>query len=184
MDKKGDSHKFFTVMILFMAIALIVTSLWNHVPIIKESVDSALTPTLGALIRWNPHLGIAAISLLLSIITLIVQKYATDQQTLKELKKEQKEIQKDMEKYKEHPEKRMELSKEMFEMMPKMMAIQMRSTIFTIIPFILLIRWFMDFFALAEFEGVKFLGFMSWFWYYLVTTILFSSVLRKVLKVE
>lgn len=181
MDKKGDAHKFFFVMILLMGVSLGIVSLWNSVPGLKETIHGFLDPTAGTLIQWNLHVGMLTIVAIISIITILIQKYATDQGTLKELKKEQKEIQKEMEKYKKHPEKRMEMTKKSFELMPKMMAIQMRGTIFTIIPFILLFRWFMDFFE--SIGNPTFIGFMSWFWFYLVSTIFFSSILRKLFKV-
>ena len=58
----------------------------------------------------------------------------------------------------------------------------MPAMIFTGIPFILFFRWFMDFFtAIEEATGapVRFFGFLSWFWFYLIFTIIISSVLRK-----
>ena len=181
MNKQGDAHKFFFVMILLMAVSLGIVSLWNSVPGLKETVNAILNPSAGALIQWNLHIGMITIVAIISIITILIQKYATDQETLRELKKEQKDIQKEMEKYKEHPEKRVEMTKKSFELMPKMMAIQMRGTIFTIIPFILLFRWFMDFFE--SIGNPTFLGFMTWFWFYLVSTIVLSSIFRKVFKV-
>jgi uncharacterized membrane protein (DUF106 family) len=63
----------------------------------------------------------------------------------------------------------------------KIMELSMRSAFYTIIPFILLFRWFMDYFA--EMPEFRFVGFFSWFWFYLVFAIIFSSILRKVLRV-
>ena len=130
------------------------------------------------------------IVIIMAAITTIVQKYATDQKTLKELKAEQKEIQKQTKEFKDHPEKMMELQKKQMAMMPKQMKLSMRSIIYTGIPFILLFRWFYDYFApTVSIEGLKFLGFWSvhgtflgiagWIWFYLVTTMIFSSLLRK-----
>ena len=86
-----------------------------------------------------------------------------------------------MKKYKDHPEKIMELQKKNFESIPKMMKLSMRGIIFTGIPFVLFFRWFMDFFEAAG--NPKLLGFMSWFIFYIVFSLIFSSILRKYLKV-
>jgi len=46
---------------------------------------------------------------------------------------------------------------------------------------ILLFRWFMDYFsAIPDF---RFLGFFTWFWFYLLSYMIFSGIIRKVLKV-
>ena len=119
--------------------------------------------------------------LIIAILTTIIQKYATDQETLKELKKEQKLLQEEMKKYKDHPEKLMELQKKQLEFIPKTMKLSMRAIVYTGVPFILLFRWFMDFFnTIPDF---RFFGFLSWFWFYLIFTIILSSILRKIFKV-
>ncbi len=80
-----------------------------------------------------------------------------------------------------YPEKMMEFQKNLWPTTMKIMEVSMKSSLFTIIPFILLFRWFMDFFtAIPDF---RFFGFLSWFWFYLIFSIVFSSVLRKALKV-
>ena len=86
-----------------------------------------------------------------------------------------------MKKYKDHPEKLMELQKKQFEFIPKTMKLSMRAIVFTGIPFILFFRWFMDFFTAIG--DPKFFGFLSWFWFYLIFSIIFSSILRKIFKV-
>ena len=112
----------------------------------------------------------------------IAQKYGTDQKALKEIKAEQKKIQEEMKQYKDHPEKVAELTKKQFEFMPLMMKHSMRPIIYTGIPIILFFRWFMDIFeAMPDF---RFFGFFSWFWFYLVLSIIFSMILRKVMKVH
>ena len=118
---------------------------------------------------------------IIALITTLIQKYATDQETLRELKKEQKIIQEEMKKYKDHPEKLIELQKKQFEFIPKTMKLSMRALVFTGVPFILLFRWFMTYFS--SIGDPRFFGFLSWFWFYLIFTMIFSSILRKVMKV-
>ena len=160
-----------------MIFTLIFAGLWDKIPAIKNAIHFVLDPTAGVLLKWNLNIGMLLIVLIITIITTLVQKYATDQKTLKELQAETKEIQKQMKEFKDHPEKMMELQKKQFSMMPKQMKLSMRAILYTGIPFVLFFRWFNDFFLTAG--NPKFLLGLSWFWFYLITTIIIGSILRK-----
>ena len=86
-----------------------------------------------------------------------------------------------MKKYKDHPEKLMEFQKKQMEFIPKMMRVSMRGIVYTAIPLILFFRWFRDFFSLIG--DPQFFGFLSWFWFYLIGSMIFSSIFRKIMKV-
>ena len=163
-----------------MLVVLLIPVLLNTVPAFKQVVYSALDSTIGVLLRWNISVGMLITLVILSIIMILVQKYGTDQESLKEIRKEQKAMQEEMKKYRNDPQKLLEFNKKQMEMIPKTMRITMRSTIYTIIPFILLFQWFRDYFSTVEF---RFFGFLSWFWFYFIFMIIFSSVFRKVFKV-
>jgi uncharacterized membrane protein (DUF106 family) len=60
----------------------------------------------------------------------------------------------------------------------------MRPLLYTAIPFVLFFRWFADYFSNPFFAAFRFFGFLSWFWFYLIGSIIFSSIFRKVLKVS
>jgi uncharacterized membrane protein (DUF106 family) len=180
MDEKG-SQRFMLIMFGLMALSLVILFLWNSVPAVSNSVGAVLDPTAGRLINWNLTIGSLIVFFIIALITTIVQKYATDQETLKELKKEQRELQKEMQKFKDDPKKMMEMQKNIWPTTMKIMQISMRSSLFTIIPFLLLFRWFMEFFV--EIGTPKFFGIFSWFWFYLLTILIFSSILRKLLNV-
>jgi len=177
-SKEGSFKPIVFIMIASMAIALF----WDKIPFIKDSVHFVLDPSAGTLLNWNATWGMILIVLIISLFTTLVQKYATDQKALKELRKEQKILQAEMKKYKEHPEKMAELSKKQFAFLPKTFKLTSRAMMFTGIPFILFFRWFNDFFSAFEVEPV-FLGFLSWFWFYLIFTMIFSTIFRKVFKV-
>ncbi|MFW5846647.1 MAG: EMC3/TMCO1 family protein [Nanoarchaeota archaeon] len=184
MNKQGSMHKFMFWMMGFMLVGFLIIGLWNSVPVIKENVHKILDPSFGALLEWNLTIGMLIIVFILAFVMTLVQKYATDQETIKELKKEQKEVQKEMKKYQHDPKKAMEIQKSLMPTTFKLMELGMRGTIITIIPFILLFRWFLDYFSQPALESFRFLGFLSWFWFYLIFSIVFSSILRKVLKVH
>ncbi|MEK6741658.1 MAG: EMC3/TMCO1 family protein [Nanoarchaeota archaeon] len=175
--KEGGFMGIFIVMIVSLALA----SLWDKVSFIKEGAHAILNPTAGVLLNWNITIGMSAIVLIISFFMTIIQKYATDQKILREMKEEQKILQEEMKKYKNHPEKVAELSRKQLEFIPKTMKLTMRPIVYTAIPLILFFRWFMDFFALME--GFRFFGIFSWFWFYLIGTMIFSSILRKMMKV-
>lgn len=169
------------IVFLILIIGLIVPALWDAVPIIKDSVHAILNPTLGILLAWNANIGFLIITAILTFISTLIYKYTTDQKTLKEIKEEQKLIQQEMKKYKDHPEKFMEYQKKSMELSMKVMPMVMRPAIFTIIPFILLFRWFSDFFT-ANPASIP--GFGHWIITYILLSIILSSVFRKMLKVS
>ena len=168
------------IMFLVMFVSLVIASFWSKIPLIKDSVHTILDPTTGKLIEWNVYIGMFVIVFFANLLTTIVQKYGTDQESLRKIKKEQKEIQEEMKKFKDNPSKLMELNKKQLENIPRTFELTLRPLLYTAIPFILLIRWFIDYFSGIE---VKFFGFLSWFWFYLIFSIIFSSILRKVLNV-
>ncbi len=179
-NKEGKEGSF-TPLIIFMLISLILAGLWDKIPAIKDSIHYVLDPSAGALLNWNLNLGMLIIVFVITLLTTIVQKYATDQKTLKELRTEQKELQKQMKEFKEHPQKLMELQKKQFAMMPKQMKLSMRGIIYTGIPFILFFRWFNDYFVGAG--NPKFFLGMGWFLFYFIGAIIFGSILRKYMDV-
>lgn len=174
-DKKAKEGSFFWIFVI-MAVSLVIAGLWDQIPLIKDSVNFVLNPSAGVLLSWNVTLGMLAIIFFISIVTTLVQKYGTDQETMREMKKEQKALQEEMKKVKEHPEKVMELNKKQMEIMPRMMKLSMRPLVYTAIPFILFFKWFQEYFLANPYT---FFGFISWFWFYLIFAIVFSSILRK-----
>jgi len=180
MDKEGKEGSFKAIIYIMIA-SLAIAFFWDSLPFIKNSVHAVLNPTIGVLFNWNLDWGMLFMVLLISIFMTVIQKYTTDQETLKEMRKEQKILQDEMKKYKDDPAKVMALQKKSFEFIPKTFKLSMRAMAYTGIPIILLFRWFMDFFvALSD---PKIFGILNWFWFYLIASILFSSILKKLLKV-
>jgi uncharacterized membrane protein (DUF106 family) len=174
-----------------MFVGLAVAFLWDSVPVIKTNVHAALDPTLGALLNWNLHIGFILFVAVMTLLTTIAQKYMTDQDSLKQIKEEQKKLQEEMKKHKDDQTKLMDLQRQQLELSMKMMPMTMRPAIVTSIPFILLLRWFGDYFAIlpvAKIIGLfstqgSFL-FPAWIWAYILMSIFFSSIFRKYMKVH
>jgi len=182
MNKEGN----FRLVGLVVVITFIIASMWDKWVWMKDGVHAFLDPTLGVLLNWNMTWGMLIIVLMISYITILVQKYGTDQKTLKELKKEQKILQNEMKKYKNHPEKLMSLQKQQRGFIGKTMKLSTRTIIYTGIPFILFYRWFDDYFkiiALSTGHPARFFGFLGWFLFYLIFTMIFSSIIKKKMDV-
>ena len=175
--KEGSFKPLFFVMIL----SLVIASYWPKALWLRDPVHKLLDPSLGLLINWNLEIGMLMIILFITLITTLVQKYTTDQKTIRELKERQKEINKEMKELQHDPEKMMEIQKELMPLSMNLMKMSMRPVMFTGIPFILFFRWFMDIFT--DLGNPKFFGILSWFWFYIISAMVFGSIFRKVLKV-
>jgi len=180
MDVSGKEGSFAPVFIA-MIISLVIAFFWDHASFIKNTAHAILNPSAGALLDWSLNWGMTLLVLIISIFMTLIQKYATDQKTLREMKKEQKRLSEEMKAVRSNPEKMMELQKESMKFMAPMMKLSMRPIIYTAIPLILFFRWFMDYFATAG--GPHIFGVFSWFWFYLLGSMVFSSILRKMFDV-
>jgi uncharacterized membrane protein (DUF106 family) len=180
-NKKAKEGSFMPILIIMVA-SFVIAGLWDKIPAIKNSIHYILDPTAGALLAWNLNFGMIIVVFVITLLTTLVQKYATDQKTLKEMKKEQKEIQKQMKEFKNHPEKLMELQKKQMAMLMPQMKLSMRAVAYTGIPFLLFFRWFTDYFAVLP-EGTKFFLGMGWFLFYFIFAIIFGTIFRKYLDV-
>ncbi|MFH1802583.1 MAG: EMC3/TMCO1 family protein [archaeon] len=167
-------------LMIVMAVSLGIAFFWPRMPIISQTVHYVLDPTAGVLLNWNATIGIALFSAAISLFITLIQKYTTDQETLRQIKKEQKLIQAEIKKYKHDPEKVLALNKKQFEFLPRTMDITLRPIMYTSIPIILFFRWFNDYFAA---NPVKIFGFMSWFWAYILMSFIFTPIFRKVFNV-
>jgi uncharacterized membrane protein (DUF106 family) len=176
-NKKGSLWPIVAIMFA----PYLLFAFWDKVTFLKDGVHSILDPSFGALLQWNVTIGMLIVVLFITAIATLVQKYGTDQKALKELREEQKLLQEEMKKFKDNPEKIAELSKKQMEFFPKTFRLTSRSVLYTGLPFLLFFKWFSDFFTTMG--NPLFFGFMTWFWFYFISTIIFSSLLRKWLKV-
>jgi len=166
-------------MFVILGIGILVSALWTRVPAVAQIVHAALDPTAGRLLDWNVNLGMIIIVGIITLIITLVQKLTIDAATLKRLKAEQKDIQQKMKEYQNDPTKFMEMQKKQMTLMKEIMEVSMGSTLYSAVPIILFFRWFSAYFSTVD---VKIFGFMSWFWAYLVISIILSSIFRKIFK--
>ncbi|MCK4997002.1 DUF106 domain-containing protein [Candidatus Pacearchaeota archaeon] len=122
----------------------------------------------------QPKYSIAMFSVLVTLVSTMVQKWLTNQEHLKTLKARQKELQKEIKKTKD-PTLLQGINKEMMDITMVMFKSSMKPMFVTIIPFLLL-------FSRLKGVYVPVLG-SSWIWYYLGYSIVASMIIRKVFKV-
>lgn len=103
--------------------------------------DTALDPILRPLLNLGPLMAILIISLVVSLITTFIYKYATDQKKLRTLKADMKRYQKKAMASKDDPEKAMKLQKEMMKLNGEYMRSSMKSMLYTFLPILLFFGW-------------------------------------------
>jgi uncharacterized membrane protein (DUF106 family) len=128
-------------------------------------------------IKQNPKLGIILVSIIVTIFVSLINKYTTDQKRMKEIKENQKKLQEEVKKNKNDPKKMLELQKEMMTYSGEMMKHSLKPMIFTLIPLLILFNWLRNVFIGTALEK-------SWVWWYIISSIAFSLVFKKIFKIE
>ena len=146
----------------------------------SQSITGFFNLTLGPFASLSPLYSLLTISFFLTLITTLIYKYTTDQVMLKSFKEESKKLQEEMKLLKNNPNKMMEKNKELMEKNMKMMTQSIKPLLYTIIPFGII------FFGLRNIyeQFGKILFGLSWIWIYVISSIVFSIILRKLLKVH
>jgi len=134
-------------------------------------------------IQNNPRLGIILLSFIVSLFITIVNYFMLDKEKMKEIKERQKSLRAEIKKNKDNPEKIMELNKRMMEDMPEQLKHSFKPMIVTLIPLLILLNYLRATFA-ETILSEKFLIFPTWIWYYLIASIVFSTILRKLFKLQ
>jgi uncharacterized membrane protein (DUF106 family) len=104
-------------------------------------LDPALNFVFGPLLKLPPFWGILIISFMISVIIVLVYKFFTNQQVMKQLKDETKELQKQIKELKHDPKKAMEIQKKAMQTNMQYMMKSMKPTLITFIPIILIFGW-------------------------------------------
>ena len=146
---------------------------------LTTTLDLLLAPFL----RLPPALAIFLLSFFISLLTTVVYKISTNQKLMKDLKDEIKTLQQQARDLKDNPEKAMDVQKKSMETNMKYMSHSMRPTFITFLPLIFLFGWMRTHFTETEII-IPFINWnIGWLGAYILFSILFSIILRKVLKV-
>ncbi|MBS3135204.1 DUF106 domain-containing protein [Candidatus Woesearchaeota archaeon] len=142
-------------------------------------LDNFFNSIFGFLIDWSPLAGLLVVSFILTLLISLSYKFLTDQKELKQHKEEINQLQKDMKLLKDNPQKMMDKQKELMSKNFKMMKHNIKPMLFTFIPLIIIFGWLRTVYTPL---GKIILG-LSWFWVYLISAIVFSMIIRKLLKI-
>lgn len=123
-----------------------------------------------------PRTSLLLISILVTLVMTLITKYFTDQKRMKELKAMQKACQVKLKDNKGDLKKQSEIQTEMMKCSLEMMKFSFKPMFITFIPLIILFAWIRGIYAITEISG-------SWLWWYLISGIVASITLRKVLDV-
>jgi len=124
---------------------------------------------------WNARISILVLSFLVTLFITVITYYMTDRKRMKELKDKQKALRIEIKKYKDNPQKMMELNKQMIEDMPEQLKHSFKPMLITIIPIIIIFAWLRSTFVTIL---------PHWFWWYIISSIIFSIGLRKVFGLQ
>jgi len=152
--------------------------------------DKFFNLTLGWAINLPSPWNIITISFILTFIITLLYKLLTDQVLLKELKNQVKKYQKEMRNHKYDAQKLMELQKKAMALNLKYMKHSMKPMLFTFIPIILIFGWLKNHPAIGG-KDILSWGFklplfgtgLGWLGTYIIFSMIFSTIIRKILKV-
>ena len=122
----------------------------------------------------NPRMSIILISFLVTLLMTLITKYLTDQKRMKELKDIQKQCQIKLKNAKGDLKTQSEIQSEMMTCSLEMMKYSMKPMLITFIPLLLLLGFI---------RGIYSEIFSSWIWWYIISGMVSSIILRKVLNV-
>lgn len=122
----------------------------------------------------NPKVSIVLISILVTLFMTLITKFFTDQKRMKELKEIQKQCQIRIKDAKGDLKTQTEIQSEMMSCSLEMMKYSMKPMLITFIPLLILIGFL---------RGVYSSVFSSWIWWYIISGMISSIALRKILKV-
>jgi len=123
----------------------------------------------------SPRLFVIIASVLVSLFVSGVNYFVLNKERMHEIKARQKALQEEMKNHKDNPQKMMELQKEMFSHMGESFKHSMKPMLITFIPIII-------FFPIVRAALVTTAIAGSWFWWYLVTSLISSMIFRKLFK--
>lgn len=126
------------------------------------------------LLQQYAQYSLIGISLLITLAMTLVTKYFTNQKRMKELKDLQKSCQQKLKEHKNNPKELEKIQKEMMASSMELMKHSFKPMLITALPLLLVLFWIR-----TVYDGVL----VGWIWWYIISSVIFSIILRKLLKV-
>ena len=100
-----------------------------------------LDPVFAPLLNLPTIFAVVIVSFMISLLVTIVYKFTTNQNLMKQLKEEMKEFQKEIKELRDNPQKAMEVQKKAMQTNAKYMMQSMKSTLYSILPRLVIFSW-------------------------------------------
>jgi len=151
---------------------------------------TAVATTVPHIFGLSPFWFIVLLSIILSLTTTLVYKYATDQSLMKQIREDMKKYQEQMKQHKDDPHKIAEIQSQIMPLNSKLMMQSMKPTLITTIPFLIV---FAILGKLLTGVAVIPLPFhfplsnlatgLGWVGTYIILSLVLTTLFRKALKV-
>ena len=152
--------------------------------------DSILNFLLEPIIKLGSPWNIIVISFLLTLLVNLTVKFLSDQKAMKSLKEEGESLKEEMKKHKDNPQKLMEMQKQAMESSLKYMRHSIWPMLFTMFPLLIIFGWLGKTFQPGETLinlpfSIPLIGSgLGWLGTYIISSIIFNLIIRKVLKLH
>ncbi len=127
------------------------------------------------LILANPITSLVVISILVTFFMTLITWLVTDNEKMRELRARQKDLQKQAKEHRGNQEKLLEINKQMMQEMPEMMKHNLKPMLITFIPAVIIFTFLRNVYNQTGLGG-------WWILYYIIFSIIASSVFRKLFK--
>ena len=104
-------------------------------------LNEILDPVLNPLLKLGAFWTIFIVSIVVSLVTVIIYRYATDQERLRKVKADLKRYQKKAMAARDDPQKAMKIQKDIMKLNGEYMRSSFKSTMYTFLPIILFFGW-------------------------------------------
>lgn len=139
----------------------------------------------GPIIKLGSPFNILIISFILTLIVNLAMKFFTNQKIMKALKEEGELFKEEMKKFKNDPQKLIEIQKKSMETSLKYLKHSLPATLVTLLPLLLIFGWLRQTFPPEkDLLSLPFGISLGWLGSYILFSIIFNIILRKILKIH
>lgn len=150
---------------------------------ITDPINNLLEFLLGWIFNFGDLISVLILSFLVTLFITIIYKYTTNQNHLKEIKQKQKQYQKEMKELKDNPQEMMKKQKEAMSLTGQYMKHSMKPMLYTFLPIIIIFGWMRGHYGSEKILNL-YLFKLGWLGTYIIFSIIFSTLIRKFLKVH
>lgn len=144
--------------------------------------DSFFDGTLGHVLGLQDPYGLMIVSFALTLLMTLAYKFFTDQNLMKTLKDDMKDMQKGLKDTTQTVEKKMSMQKDIMSKNMEYMKHSMKPMLITFLPIIIIFGWLRGYYEAIGNPQIFFK--LTWLWTYMIFSIIFSILIRKILKVN